>query len=798
MFSRKVMCAFAIMFLSLSLSACDSPEEKEAKYLSRGDSFLQEQDYTRARLEYRNAARISPANPRILYSLGLIDELQGNLRNAMKAFMVAEQQDQNFEPAVLKLAQYFLTAGQDEGARERVDRLLSLNPNNAEARALSASLYLKKKFFRTAKDEVGLAFKHDSNNIIAFSVLTGLHMAQGNPDKALKTVEEGIARNSADISLYLLKAVVYSEQNNIPKVSETYEEMFVLRPDKISLRFDLSKILFDTGHKKEAEATLRTVVSLFPDNMVAKRRLSAFLEEEHGVGLAEKEIRSYIKKAPKRKEMYLWLAELYIRNDLTDQAIIILEDVIKGTSEDGVSLNASTSLANIQLNQGDVVLATKLIDAVLEKDVNNSAALFVRANLSFFQGDYQKAVSDLRIILRDNPNTKTFRVLAEALLIQGYLDLAIDTLMQSLDFAPADRGTNVRLAQFFVLQNDMERARKILSHVTTADPSYKIGWESTARLAIKSEDWAEAERAIQELTSLDEEGLIAIFLHGQVLSGKGQKEAAIKLYKEVIESDPSAPLAEHALSALLSLSKDLDRSSETVDYIASLQTDSPAISTVLGKLFMVLGRDEDAEKAFKAAIEQGTHIQIPFISLSRIFLKRDEIKKALEILDAANKAVPSDDRAMMMKAEILYSRGSITEAINIYDALLEENPALDVVANNLAQIIADFQSSDKSAMEKARLAAERFIASDNPFFLDTLGWVYFRQGNLIQAEPIFERVMTLADPAIPQMQYHYGRLLLETGNKQKAKEMFVQAVNIDKDQHYTGYEEAKELLKSLK
>ena len=796
MFFHKVLFVFTLAFSGWSLSACDNPEQKEEKYLSRGDSFFEKQDYARARLAYKNAARFSPTDPRVLYSLGLVDEAQGNLRGAMAAYMVAEQQDPDFEPAVSKLAQYFLAAQQYDEVRRRVERILSLDPKNAGAHALSASLLLEQKYFEEAKDEVRLAFEGDPDNVIAFSVLTGIHVAQGLLDEAQETLDKGIARNPEALPLFLLKAAVYSEQNDMQKIAQTYERIFLLRPEDIRLRIDLARILSEAGDKKEAEAALRAAVVRFPDNTEIKRRLSMFLEEERGMSVAEQEIRSYIEAAPEQKILYLWLADLYIKHDLIDQAVATLEEVIGGQVEDGISLNASTSLASIQLNQGDAALAAKLIEAVLAKDINNTDALFVRASLAFFKGDDQRAVSDLRTVVRNNPRaTKAFRVLAETLLRQGHLDLAIDTLRQSLDVDPGDLQTHVRLAQLYVIQGDAGRARNLLSLVTTADPAYPVGWESRARLAIETKDWAAAEQAIQKLDSLEGQALLAAFLRAQIQSGRGEKEAAVALYKHVIERDPSAPLSEHALSALLVLSEDLGNLPDTINYIGSLESKSAAVSTVLGKLLMMRGKTAAAEEAFNAAVALEPHTQAPFLSLAEIFRARGENGKAIGILREAEKAVPSDIKASMMMADILSSQGRIAETIEIYEALLASNASLDVVANNLAQTLADFQNNDRAAMERARMMAERFMTSDNPFFLDTLGWVYFRQGNIAQARPLFDRVVARLDPLPPQIQYHYGALLLESGEKQKAREMLLQSVKAGKP--FTGYDEAMALLKGL-
>ncbi len=795
--SRHTLYITAFLILSFALTACDSAENKEQQYIAKGDIYLAQGDYTRARLEYRNAARISPTNPQTLYNLGRIDEAQGNIRNALSAFLVAEQQDKDFAPAISKIIRYFMAAEQYQEVEKRIDHLISLEPENADARAIKGSLYLRQKDFKKAKESAQKALELDPSNILAFSVLTGFYNNQDQKDEAIKVLEAGIEKNPKDISLRLLKAAIYSEQDNIAKVSDTYHDIFELYPDDIRFRFDLAEILSQTGNDDKAEALLRSTVKAFPDNLRAKHLLTTFLEENRTISLAEEEIRTYIKETPEEKIPYLWLADLYIRNNKDQLAVETLKNVIRTASDDKISLNANTSLAGIQIRQGDIDFAKKLIGAVLAKDVNNKDALLVRANLAFHQGQYQEAVADLRTILRDHPAEKrASRILAEIFLLQGHIDLAIDTLFQSINASTsADFSLHVRLAQLHALRGNKEEALKLLSNVTKADPTYAIGWENAARLAIEQEKWEDAESYIQKLEKLDGQALLATFLKGQIKEKTGNLEEAATRYKKVIRTAPSAPIAEYALSALLSLSKAPEDIKKAKDFLLSLETDNPSVATVTGGMLVILNEKELAKNMFEKAIANKPKTQAPYLALAQLFEEEGNTNKAIALLKDAEKALPFEPAAPVKRAVLLSSQGRVEDAINIYSALLEQNKNLDFVANNMAQLIADHRYHDKDSMEKAKLIAERFIGSNNLYYLDTLGWVYFRQGLISQAEPLLKRAATEARPAHPQMLYHYGALLAKLDKKNEAKAYLKRAISSDED--YTGKDEARALYEKL-
>lgn len=755
-----------LIFASLmSLSGCDSPQEKQQNHLERGNAYMENSDFVRARLEYKNAAKINPTDPKVIYSMGLVEEAQGNIQGAYSAFLTAEQQDQNFEPVVQKLAEFFLTVQQDEEAMIRIHRLRSLNPDNSMGHALYASMLLKKKDFEGCKTEVERALKIDPKNIVAYSVLSGLYVAKKEFDRALDVLDQGIAKNPSDVSLYLLRAIIYADLSDIDNVQKTYEKIFTLKPEHINYRLDLAQILLDSENQKAAENVLRSAIKKFPENEEAKRRLVTLLEQQKGMTAAEAEIKTLIQERPDQKTLYLWLAELYIQNKYEAEAIKALENVLKTSNDEWVGLIANTSMARIKLDQGDVDVARKLIDVVLSKDINNSDALILRANLSLSQGDYDQALSDLRNVIRDNPKSaQAARLLTEILIFQGRQELAIDTLLQYLAQAPEDRGAQVRLSQIYAIKGDVKQSFDILNRITQTDPTFALAWESLARLAIENKLYSKAEDAIENLSKAPKNETTAFFLKGQLLAAKGETEKALDVFKEIITTDPDSPLVDYALAGLLSLATS---SQETMinleNFFNELSSANPSITAVIGGIQASLGKDLEAIESFRHAIAQKPQSQAPYLSLAEILRNNNQIEDALSTLEQAEKDIPFEAKASLMKAELLVLQGDVEKAIRLYEDLLIKNKGslmADVIGNNLAHTIAEHQSDNPQQLEKARLIAERFINSENPYYLDTLAWVYYKQGNLAAAEPLLKKALSLLISPNDQIENHY-RLVVE-------------------------------------
>src|SRR6266481_9006629 len=87
--------AFPILLVVglLVVAGCSrSPEARKARHLERGDKYAAQEQYQEAILEYRNVLRIDPANERAIRQLGLAHYQLGELGQAFRYLLKAEEQ----------------------------------------------------------------------------------------------------------------------------------------------------------------------------------------------------------------------------------------------------------------------------------------------------------------------------------------------------------------------------------------------------------------------------------------------------------------------------------------------------------------------------------------------------------------------------------------------------------------------------------------------------------------------------------------------------------------------------------
>jgi predicted Zn-dependent protease len=101
---------------------------------------------------------------------------------------------------------------------------------------------------------------------------------------------------------------------------------------------------------------------------------------------------------------------------------------------------------------------------------------------------------------------------------------------------------------------------------------------------------------------------------------------------------------------------------------------------------------------------------------------------------------------------------------------------------------------DAASVERAKSLSARFADSTNPSYLDTYGWVLFKNGQAAASVPILERVVSKV-PNAPVALYHLGMAQSQNGSSAQALGNLSRAVN--SGTKFSGLDEAKATLDRL-
>jgi predicted Zn-dependent protease len=194
---------------------------------------------------------------------------------------------------------------------------------------------------------------------------------------------------------------------------------------------------------------------------------------------------------------------------------------------------------------------------------------------------------------------------------------------------------------------------------------------------------------------------------------------------------------------------------------------------VKGKTFaaFVLRQSSDLEGALDA-VDEALAVQPDNqnLTLYSVLVLRDlrKYREAETRLRKALQASPGDELIQFNLALVLHERGKEKEALAIMERIAEANPKNSDALNYVAYAQAELGADLDRALRMANQAIE--LRPNDGFYLDTQGFILFKQGKLPLAEEVLARATSITgqDPVIVE---HYVQVLL-------ARQKYAEAVGV--------------------
>ena len=199
-----------------------------------------------------------------------------------------------------------------------------------------------------------------------------------------------------------------------------------------------------------------------------------------------------------------------------------------------------------------------------------------------------------------------------------------------------------------------------------------------------------------------------------------------------------------------------------------------------------------AEREFREVIRIAPQALRAYVALAALSPTDSDEREA--IYKEGLEAVPGSPELSLLLASQYERQQRIEESISLYEAMLANNPDNLLATNNMAALLLDFRD-DAASHEQALQLARKLEATEQPVFLDTLGWAYYRTGDYGRAVRVLERAVAGAGQ-VPVLRYHLGMAYAANNNPVGAKQELNQALE-EARADFTGIDEARAKLEEL-
>jgi tetratricopeptide (TPR) repeat protein len=799
-----------VLLGTLAIAACERADDRSAEYIERARERIAQQDYDAARLELSSAVEIDPENTEALMLQVVLAERDRDFR-AMYAYLNRVLSiDPEHVGAHVRLGMIKLHAAQDSGApalltqvREHVATATSIEPGNPGAKVLSAALTRQDGDAEGAYASVREVLADDPVNVAAVSLLVSMLLEDGRTRDALESLDTAVATAEPEAlaSLMQMKVQVLRSLERWAELEAELLEMQQRFPDDRTVAYQRVNLYVQRERLDEAQAVLEALITQHPDDVTGKLRFAQFLANHRDADMAETALSGFIEQNPDLSDFRFALATLYEAVGRRAEAATAYEGIIELEESGEDAIDARTRLARLKLREGEIDVAGRLLEEVLAESPRDSEALVLRAGLALQDGELEEAIADLRDAYRTDPRSeRTLALLAEALLQAGDTNLAEERLRELVKVHPGNAFGRDRLATLLASRGDLTAARAVIE-ASTAAPS-----ASSVRLLVqiltRQQQFEAAREAAAPLLGDDDTRALGQFLTARAYQAEGRHEDALASFEQALElAGPNHEL----LSAMVISFAGAGRAEDALPLVEAFREENPErydAYTLLGQVHLRSGRWDEARQALSRSVELRDDVWTTYRDLAGIELRNGRTEQALQVLADGLEALPDNAQLRLLLAQVQEQLGQFAAAMEQYQLVLDRDPRSVVAANNLAVLIADHDASPER-LQHALALVELLSTSINPLYLDTVGWVHYRAGNLQQAVEVLERAVQSASGVVqlagqlPQMRYHLGMAYFSTEQPDRARTELRSAVDDARPSGYTGLEEARATLALL-
>jgi tetratricopeptide (TPR) repeat protein len=276
------------------------------------------------------------------------------------------------------------------------------------------------------------------------------------------------------------------------------------------------------------------------------------------------------------------------------------------------------------------------------------------------------------------------------------------------------------------------------------------------------------------------DGLAEVFYGiGDALAGEGGLDMGIIFLQFSLYIKPDFPLAHVALAEAYEGAKRYDLEMQAFDTIPEA---SPLwLNVQIQKAFALnaLEQVDDAKSLLETLVAKNPKDTRPLDALGNILRSHERYSEAR---DAYSRAIALLDKPSKENWTLFYSRGVCNERLKDWPGAeadlkraLALSPDESLVLNYLGYSWIDQGHHSKMAMDYIRKAVK--LKPDDGYYVDSLGWAYFRIGNIPAAVEQLERAVELK-PDDPVINDHLGDAYWRAGRTLEAKYQWQQSLSL--------------------
>jgi tetratricopeptide (TPR) repeat protein len=580
-----------------------------------------------------------------------------------------------------------------------------------------------------------------------------------------------------------------NKSDYLNKAIDNYRLAIQEDPSASFLVEDIAELYRASGRIREAVLEAEQAIKNNPNDLSARRVLAHIYTQQIGdsqatridEGMVKRAIEQYkfiVDKDPKDTDSLVMLGRLYKVSQDSNASEAAYK---KALEIDPDNEDALTGLAMVYSDLGDSKRATELLEKLSAKNPSPRALMALAASYEQVH-EYALAAGACRRALALDPSRVEIKQdLARNLAISEQFDEALKLYQELATENPRDPQANLRMSQIYRQQRKLDLARQSLNKASEISPDdLEVKYNESLLL----EDEGKLSEAIVVLKGIIDTTAKKSYSKAERDYRAGMLERLGTLYRNLEQFDPAADSfrqiealdpdvaarAEAQVIDTYRMAKEFAKAQQLSDAAAKKYPNDRTLLAVRASLLADLGKADEAAAELKKTLG-GKNDRETYLTLAQVYDKAHNYPEMAKALDASEKLTESKED----KVTVYFMRGAMFERQKRFDLaekqfreVLVLDPENASALNYLGYMFAD----QGIRLPEAQQLIEKAVAVEpnNGAFLDSLGWVYFRQNKFKEAEEQLNRSLQMIskDPTIHD---HLGDVYFKQG---KLKEAIVQ------------------------
>ncbi len=444
---------------------------------------------------------------------------------------------------------------------------------------------------------------------------------------------------------------------------------------------------------------------------------------------------------PDNVDAYYMLVRIYVAQNRAEDAIKQYEKIFSLDATDEEAYFTLAMLQQQQKRHGDSIATIKKL---LKVHARSASAWFFLGNIYMDIGAFGKARTCYLQALEIDPAFEPALInLALQYEAEGEIPQAIETLQKVVELNSENYRARDKLAFLFLKQDRLQEALENYIYIRDANPEYAGELETKIGLIYYDlEQWNNAEQSFDAAAEKNPGNDRLQYYHGIALERLKRNHEARLAFSAVPSDSKFYAQARLHLGFILDEEGDRERARQVVREALATQKGDADLYHFLASLY-----EKDSR------IDEGIAV----------------IKEGLSL--------KPENEDLLFYLGVLYDKAKrFDESVDVMQDVLRLNKnnaeALNFIGYSWADRGMNLDKSEQLIKKALKLKPE------DGYILDSLGWVYFKQGRTDEAISALEKAVLLA-PKDAIIAEHLGYAYVSNNQYERARHMFKQALELD-------------------